>query len=78
MSILFDFVVRVVLVGLKAPLDRLRSDDSILPLVCKFGCFDNKVVRDALECLGSYAWTRGAVKDGAVQRYAISRIKLPI
>lgn len=52
MSILFDFVVRVVLVGLKAPLDRLRSDDSILPLVCKFGCFDNKVVRDALECLG--------------------------
>lgn len=66
MTMLIDFSARLVLAGLKAPLDRLRSDDSMLPLVRIFGRFDNEVVRDALECLGSHAWSRGAVKDGVV------------
>lgn len=59
MPMRIDFSARVLLVGLKAPFDRLRSDDSMLPLVRIFGRFDNKVVLDALECLGSHAWGRG-------------------
>lgn len=37
MTVLFVFAARVVLVGFKLPLDRLRPDDSILALVCVFG-----------------------------------------
>ena len=76
MAILFDFAARVVFVGLKASFDRLRPDDSILALVRIFGCFDNEVERYALECLASHAWSKGAVKDGAVQGNAISGIEL--
>lgn len=57
MTILFGFATRVVLVGLKAPIDRLRPDDSILALVRVFGGFDDEVVRDALECLVCHAWS---------------------
>ena len=48
---LLDFSARVLLVGLKAPLDRLRPDDSILAAIRIFGCFDNEVVGNALERL---------------------------
>lgn len=78
MTILFGFATRVVLVGLKMPFDRLRSDDSILALVRIFGRFDDEVVWSALECRVSYAWTRGTVIDGAVQGDAISGINLSI
>lgn len=57
MTILFGFATRVVLVGLKAPFDRLRPVDSILALVRVFGGFDDEVVRGALECLDSHAWS---------------------
>lgn len=39
MNVPFVFAVRVVLVGLKVPFDRLRPDDSILALVRIFGRF---------------------------------------
>lgn len=55
MTILFGFATRVVLVRLKAPFDRLRSDDSILALVRIFGRFDGEAVRGALECLVCHA-----------------------
>lgn len=48
----------VVFVRLKTPLDRLRSDDSMLALIRIFGRFDNEAARDALECLVSHAWIR--------------------
>lgn len=63
MTILFGFANRVFLVGLKAPIDRLRPDDSILALVRVFGGFDDEVVRGVLECLVCHAWSRSAVKD---------------
>lgn len=63
MTILFGFATRVVLIGLKVPFDRLRTDDSILALVRIFGRFDDEVVRDALECLGSHAWTALCAPD---------------
>lgn len=66
MTILFGFATRVVLVRLKVPFDRLRSDDSILALVRIFGRFDDEVVWSALECLVNHAWNRGTVKDRAV------------
>lgn len=78
MIVLFVFAARVVLVGLKAPLDWLRPDDSILALVRVFGCFDNEVERNALEYLVGHAWSGSAVNDGAVQGNAISRIELQI
>lgn len=78
MTIPFDFAARVVLSRPKAPPDRLRPDDSILALVLIFGRFDNEVERHALECLVSHAWSRGAVKDGAVQGNSISSIELQI
>lgn len=55
MTVSFGFATRVDLVGLKVPSDRLRPYDSILALVRISGRFDNEVVRDALECLGSHA-----------------------
>lgn len=51
MTILIDFSANVLLVGLKAPLDRLRPDDSIFAPIRLFGCFDNEVVGNALERL---------------------------
>ena len=78
MTILFGFATRVVLVGLKMPFDRLRSDDSILALVHIFVRFDDEVVWSALECRVSHAWTRGAVKNRAVQGDAIFGIILSI
>lgn len=78
MTVLFVFAARVVLVGLKAPIDRLRPDDSILALVRVFGGFDYEVVRGALECLVCHAWSGSAVKDRAVQGDAISEINLSI
>lgn len=78
MTVLFVFAARVVLVGLEAPPDRLRPDDSILALVRVFGRFDNEVERYALECLVCHAWSRSAVKDRAVQGDAISGINLSI
>lgn len=78
MTVLFVFAARVVLVGLKAPIDRLRTDDSILALVRIFWGFDDEVVRDALECLVCHAWSRSAVKDWAVQGDAITGINLSI
>lgn len=56
MTILFDFAARVVLVGLKVPFDRLRSDHSTPTLVRIFGRFDDEVAWGVLECIGSYAW----------------------
>ena len=38
--------------------------------------FDDEVVWGALECLVSHAWSRGTVKDRAVQGDAISGINL--
>lgn len=78
MTILFGFATRVVLVGLKMPFDRLRSDDSILALVRIFVRFDDEVVWSALECRVSHAWTRGTVIDGAVQGNVFSGIDRPI
>lgn len=78
MTVLFVFAARVVLVGLKAPLDRLRPDDSVLALIRIFGRFDNEVEWYALEYLVGHAWGGSAVKDGAVQGNAISRIELQI
>lgn len=42
---LIDFSARVLLVGLKAPLDRLRPDDSILAAIRIFERFDNEASR---------------------------------
>lgn len=78
MTVPFVFAVRVVLVGLKVPFDLMRTDDSILALVRIFGRFDKGAERYALECLVSHAWSKSAVKDGAVQGNAISRIELQI
>lgn len=55
MTMLIDFSARVLLVGLKAPLDRLRPDDSILASIRIFGRFDNEASRDTLERLVSHA-----------------------
>lgn len=52
---LLDFSARVLPVGLKAPLDRLRPDDSILAAIRIFERFDNEASRDTLECLVSHA-----------------------
>ena len=68
----------VVLVRLKAPLDRLRSDDLILALIHIFGRFYSEVARDASECLIGGAWSWGAIEDDIVQRSLITRSTLPI
>lgn len=65
MTMLIDFSARVLLVGLKAPFDRLRSDNTALSLVRIFVRFDDEVVRNALERLVNQAWSWGAIKDGA-------------
>lgn len=78
MTILIDFSTRVLLVGFLAPLDRLRSDDSILALIQIFGRFDGEASRDALECLVSHAWFWDTVKDGIVRGNVASGISLPI
>lgn len=51
----YRFSARVLLVGLKAPLDRLRPDDSILAAIRIFERFDNEASRDTLDCLVSHA-----------------------
>lgn len=75
---LIDFSTRVLLVGLKAPLDRLRPDDSILASIRIFGRFDNEASRDALECLVSHASIWGTLKDRVVWRNVAFGISLPI
>lgn len=78
MTMLIDFSARVLLVGLKASLGRVRPDDSILASMRIFGRFDNEASRDALECLVSHTWIWETVKDGVVRRNVAFGISLPI
>lgn len=57
MVVRFDFAARFILDGLKAPLDWPRPDDSILLLIYVPACFDNEVVRGALEHLAGQSWS---------------------
>lgn len=66
MVILFDFTARLFLVGYKTAFDWLRSDDSVLPLICVPGRFDNEIARGAFKDLTDQFWPGDAIGDGAV------------
>lgn len=66
MVVFFNFAAKVFLVGYKTAFDRLRPDDSIHPLICVPGRFNNKIVRDAFKDFADQLWSGYAIGDGAV------------
>lgn len=66
-----NIAARVVLVGHKAILDRLRPDHSALALVRILARFDNETIWVALECIAGQVCSWGAMGDGTVHGYAI-------
>lgn len=66
MVVFFNFAAKVFLVGYKTAFDRLRPDDSIHPLICVPGRFNNKIVRDAFKDFADQLWSGCVIGDGAV------------
>ena len=66
-----NIAARVVLVGHKAILDRLRPDHSALALVRILARFDNETIWVALECIAGQVCSWGAMGDGTVHGHAI-------
>ncbi len=66
-----NIAARVVLVGHKAILERLRPDHSALALVRILVRFDNETIWVALECITGQVCSWGGMGDGTVHGYAI-------
>lgn len=78
MVVFFNFAARVFLIRHKAAFNRLRPDDSVLPLICVLRRFDNEVVRDAFKDLADQFWHGDAIGDGTVGVDALSVGDVPV
>lgn len=78
MVVFFNFAVKVFLVGYKTAFDRLRPDDSIHPLKCVPGRFNNKIVRDAFKDFADQLWSGCVIGDGAVGVDALAVGDMPV